>query len=951
MNGRVVEKLQRTLETVDLTDYRSIPFWSWNGELDEEELIKQIVDMKTAGCGGFIMHARLGLTTEYLGEKWFSCIEACLKKAKELKMNAWIYDENGWPSGFVGGKLLETERYRAQYLTYEVRREFDETALAVYEQTPRGFQRVEKSGGRKEYHCVYLHTSPANTDILNPEVVDEFIKQTHEEYYRRFKESFGKELVGFFTDEPQYYRWATPYTRVAEKAYVQKYGENNILDNLIYLFTKDEAGYYFRIRWYTLLNELYVENFYKKLYDWCESHGCKLTGHSIEESSLPGQMLGGAGVTPTYEYEHIPAIDHLGSRAVAPLSVRQIGSAASQLGIKQVLTETFGCAGNDVTPRELKSIAESQYFNGVNLMCQHLFPYTLAGQGKQDHPPVFSRHANWWEQFREFNDYFTKLGYIIANTRETYDLLIVHPLRSVYLDYIRKDHAASVEKLQNSFAQLLTTLRQNGVRVHLADERILERHGKIENGALTIGQCRYEKVLVPKMKNISSATLSLLNKYTGGLCILGTPQYIDGVKASVDLRSNLSFAQILADTEMKFTCESPECGITSRSGELGDFIFIKNDSFNENAFVKTQGISNRYKALDLVDFSVKGITDDFVLPPHGSLILIKEENGHKAKETVRTEDITQAFQTVSVSENYLVLDYGAYSKDGKTFSVRMPLPQMFDRLLREDYKGGLFIRQSFTVKGKTPLKLVMEKGRYRYVKINGATVTLARSAFDLNFVEGDISDELRLGENILEYAVDYYQHEGVHFALFDPNATESLRNCLYYDTHIENAYLKGEFVLDKNFAIEKREALPPLTNDLKKEGYPFFSGTITLRGYYHYDGVGERVLDLDGKFLVAEVFVNGKRKDMALSAQKNITADLRTGENEIVIVLRSSIRNLFGPHHFVSEEKLTTTAPIMFTMRGRWTEAGSEYYTGEYDLVPFGIDTVKMKIITGVDKK
>ena len=52
------------------------------------------------------MHARGGLKTEYLGEKWFSCIKACGVKAKDLDMQAYAYDENGWPSGFAGGKKV-----------------------------------------------------------------------------------------------------------------------------------------------------------------------------------------------------------------------------------------------------------------------------------------------------------------------------------------------------------------------------------------------------------------------------------------------------------------------------------------------------------------------------------------------------------------------------------------------------------------------------------------------------------------------------------------------------------------------------------------------------------------------------------------------------------------------------------------------------------------------------
>ena len=77
--------------------YQSLPFWSWNDELDEQALCDQIQWMYDNGIGGFFMHARGGLKTEYLGEKWFRCIKACAKKAKELGMEAYAYDENGWP--------------------------------------------------------------------------------------------------------------------------------------------------------------------------------------------------------------------------------------------------------------------------------------------------------------------------------------------------------------------------------------------------------------------------------------------------------------------------------------------------------------------------------------------------------------------------------------------------------------------------------------------------------------------------------------------------------------------------------------------------------------------------------------------------------------------------------------------------------------------------------------
>ena len=76
-------------------EYRPIPFWSWNEKLDTEETARQVRVMDKAGMGGFFMHARGGLKTEYMGEEWFSNIKAASEEAKKCGMFAWAYDENG----------------------------------------------------------------------------------------------------------------------------------------------------------------------------------------------------------------------------------------------------------------------------------------------------------------------------------------------------------------------------------------------------------------------------------------------------------------------------------------------------------------------------------------------------------------------------------------------------------------------------------------------------------------------------------------------------------------------------------------------------------------------------------------------------------------------------------------------------------------------------------------
>ena len=68
----------------NIKEYRAIPFWSWNDELETEKLREQIRWMKRQGFGRYFMHARGALTTEYLGEKWFDCINACLDEGEGI---------------------------------------------------------------------------------------------------------------------------------------------------------------------------------------------------------------------------------------------------------------------------------------------------------------------------------------------------------------------------------------------------------------------------------------------------------------------------------------------------------------------------------------------------------------------------------------------------------------------------------------------------------------------------------------------------------------------------------------------------------------------------------------------------------------------------------------------------------------------------------------------------
>ena len=88
------------------SEYRAAPFWAWNCKLEEKELLRQIDVFHRMGFGGFHMHVRTGMDTEYLSDEFMQLIRACTDKAKGEKMLAWLYDEDRWPSGAARYSLV-----------------------------------------------------------------------------------------------------------------------------------------------------------------------------------------------------------------------------------------------------------------------------------------------------------------------------------------------------------------------------------------------------------------------------------------------------------------------------------------------------------------------------------------------------------------------------------------------------------------------------------------------------------------------------------------------------------------------------------------------------------------------------------------------------------------------------------------------------------------------------
>ncbi len=908
--------------------YKPIPFWSWNDELDEKELTDQIEWMYQGGIGGFFMHARGGLTTPYLGEQWFKCIEACLKKAKELNMEAYAYDENGWPSGFAGGKLLEDENNRDMYLTYSYGK-FDETAAASFDVGGNSFVRV-KSGDN--VLNVYTHTSTSTADICNKDVVKKFIQLTHEQYKKH--DIYGN-LRGFFTDEPQYYRWNTSFTRVLPDYFKKQYNED-VFDRIGLLFVEKEGYEDFRYKYYKSLHELMLNSFAKQIYEWCDSNGYKLTGHYVEEKGIGKQIMCCGGVMPFYEYEHIPGIDHLGRDMTNNISARQLGSVMAQLDKKQGLCELFACAGWDATPLELKQIAEYYMVNGVTVLCHHLLPYKEHGQRKRDYPEHYSNINPWVsEAFADFNDHFSNISVLLVNSHEICDVAIFNPIRTGYFFYKREyewDKDFGCKELDDKFLEISNELTYNGAMFHYLDETIMAKYAHVENDSLVVGKCRYHYIIIPEgTLTMDKSTMEIFKQYAsnGGKFIImkDRPSYLEGKKYNHSyMTNNSSLEEIISNKPYK-SSYSKSINIAYRESDNGEkFLYLFNNGEETDIHLEYPGYSS-FRCEEKVfgqDIHFNKY-ESKVLYPSNDVIMDNKEN-----ELLTLND---RFEVVGKPHNYLTLDYLKFSKDGVSYSEFIHYIGIFNILLKERYQGDLYLKYEFDTKFvPTTIEALIEDTHIKEVSINGHIIKKNGTVLEKDLWSFDLSKYVVVGHNEIIVKINFYESDIVYYALFGKDVQESIKNCLAYDTTIEAIYLRGSFgvfgdykdgktedvVIGNNFYIDT-----PKTNvsSLIKDGYPFFRGKISLKQIINVDSVN-KTLYIPQRFQLIDLFVNNNFvKRMMFDYKVDLSNYLNVGDNEIRLDLIISNRNLLGPFHDGIEEPFSVS-PYTFERFGSWNEKG-----------------------------
>lgn len=483
-----------TFKNPDARD-RILPFWFWNGTVDQAEIAQQIGEMAEQGVGGFFICARQGLTLPYLSAEWFERVRFATEQAAAHGLEVWLYDEYPYPSGIAGGEVI-LEHPDAKH---RILKEHDETlsgpcpvvrtlpwarvlsACAVpvdedrdalrwearidlrrhigNQQTENVFQKTGlTSYNQKRYFTYAPHKQlewqvpPGRWRIIilldeeiqdfkyygtfvdpcHAEAIASFIRLTHQRYADTVGEHLGTTIKGMFTDEIGFLG-KLPWSPRLEPFFQAQHGVSlaERLAELLHGPSQDRPK--LRYDYFQAVHLLLRQSYHQQVRSWCDRHALRYI------AEVPGARMS------TQRYSHIPAGDSAHEKIGRTLewiidtyaislrhSPKMVSSLARQLGIREALIECFHSVGWSMTLQDAKWMIDRMAALGINMFNFHAFFYTLNGLTKYDAPPSQFYQNPYWPHFRQLADYAARVSYTMRQGAAEICVAVLDPTTSLW---------------------------------------------------------------------------------------------------------------------------------------------------------------------------------------------------------------------------------------------------------------------------------------------------------------------------------------------------------------------------------------------------------------------------------------------------------------------------------------------------------------------------------------
>ncbi len=541
-------------------DYSPAPLWWWSGDpLRRERLRWQMEQLRAGGVYQAVIIHLAGTgpygasdadEPPFLSPEWWEIVQGVCEDARELGMKLWFYDQIGFASANIKERLVcqhpSFSGWSLESLVCEGTGELSLTCPAegeplaavgiplgpdgqpLGEAVPvplQGPTARATQPGRWRLRLMYV--TRKGFDTLNPKACQALFATIHGQLERHLKPYFGSVVMGTFQDElPALPSWCADFAA----AFRRRKGYD-LIARLHHLWEGNTPeAWLTRIDYQAVRAELAQERFFRPLADWHRRHGL-LSGFDQMGGSRTGQPIDGVALYADYLATHrgfsAPGCDHHGEGKVH-------SSLAHLYGHPRTWLEAFHSSGWGSTLEETFDWLLPWFRAGANLYNPHAVYYSTRGGWWEWAPPSTCWRQPYWRHYRLFAQAVSRLCFLLTRGHHVCQVAVLHPTLCAQAGWAMGKVYPVAQQAQETYRSLVGSmvwerpapgvLDQAGLDFDVLDEASLQR-GRARDGALWLGEERYQAILLPACQVLTAETARALCQFVaaGGLLVAVGP--------------------------------------------------------------------------------------------------------------------------------------------------------------------------------------------------------------------------------------------------------------------------------------------------------------------------------------------------------------------------------------------------------------------------------------------
>jgi len=616
-------------------EYGPEPYYGLNGPVTVASVARDLDTMKSLGFHTVTVQAGRGMKQAYLSPEYFAFFKEFVAEAKKRDMRVWIVDDAGYPSGFSGGKFSSDKpELRMQALTLAQRfpvkagetlsQPISANAVAALALGTSGERMVVPIADGKIAWTAptsgawtvlvvehVFRTSPTRSDTnptglkdfsqsledyINPAATAAYLQFTHQQYFNTMPEEFGKTILGFRGDEPDYSIAGLPWTPAFFDRFQQEKGYD-VRSYVAAILAAERSGKArpgaaptpppvqlteaerrAKADYYDVFSQMFRDGFFKPLGQWAAAHGVEYQIHLNHEEMEMELTHSEGDFLRDMKYVEEPGIDaiwhQIWTDTVADFP-RLASSAAHVYGHPRSFTESFAAYRPQPDVTMARYILNEQIVRGVNVMETMFFPSSATALAPPPAKPTTEqaaaasmpalpamRHGGPSPLMRDpawpaLMDYARRLTYVMSMGRPAASVALYLPSSSMWLGDSTSDTAfVSSERMLSERQIDFDIINQDALA-----EDLIAGQGTLA----TMSGNQYHTIILPSVAVLTQKELDRLRAFAKGggrVLFLGrTPSLISG-KTILDARAatpaDFTFATVETSAQLPPTPTPPD---------------------------------------------------------------------------------------------------------------------------------------------------------------------------------------------------------------------------------------------------------------------------------------------------------------------------------------------------------------------------------------------------------